>query len=134
MSTLPTPNELLINYEVYPGQPMVCAAAQVQVFENLDEAAAPSIDKRTGERHGWCKAESHIDCPGAGSHNTYAIACMMRYREHKDIDKLFADLHDQWGRIVLPQAAFRDKYDEGLEKAKKLEDALRELLPAWIGE
>lgn len=121
---LPDIFHLRINHSVYPGQPLVCAAAIVQLFPNLEAAAA-----RTEQ--GWIAAESS-ESPGAGNQNTYAVRCMERYTEHGDMDKLIKDLHEMWGRTVLHQDTYKDRYEEGMEKARALEPALRKALGEWL--
>ena len=127
---LPDVLHLRIDYSVYPGQPLVCAAAIVQLFPNLEAATTIDYDQY-GNRLGWYKAESS-DSPGAGGQNSYAIDCMRRYLEHQDMDKLIEDLHEMWGRTILHQDCYKDLYEEGMEKARALEPALREILVSWL--
>lgn len=129
--TLPPIHKLRLNHSVYPGQPLVCAAAIVVLFDNLDAAAAPSFD-REGKRLGWCEAESS-ESPGAGGQNWKAVRALLRYRdEHQDIDQLMTELHEGWGNTVLHQDCYAPKYDEGMDKARELEPALREALTTWL--
>lgn len=124
MADLPDIDELRFKCSVYPGQPLVCAAAIVLLFDNLDDAAAPT-------EHGYCQAEAS-DSPGAGGQNGKAVQVMKRWREHEDMDTLIEELHDWWGRTVLHQPSYADRYDDGMEKARALEPVLREALATWL--
>lgn len=130
VEVLPAIHKLRSDYSVYPGQPLVCAAAIVTLFDSLEEAEAPSFD-REGKRLGWCKAESS-ESPGAGGQNTKAITALQRYRDHRDMDLLMKELHEGWGNTVLHQEPYAPRYDDGMEKSRALEPALREALATWL--
>lgn len=121
---LPSILRIKLDHAVYPGQPLVCAAAIVQLFPNLEAAT-------TRTEHGWWACESS-DSPGAGGQNSKACDCMKLYLEHRDMDRLIADLHEWWGRTVLHQDCYKDRYDEGMEKARALEPELRAALEEWL--
>lgn len=122
--TLPSPWELRRDYDVYPTPPLISAACIVQLFPNLEAAAA-----RT--EHGWCAAEGAHDVPGAGGQATKAVRAMERYRDHGDVDLVLVELHEGWRRTVHP-GNFEDRYEPGNEKAEAIEPLLRPVLEAWL--
>jgi len=128
--TLPSTTRLMIDYHVYPGQPLVSAAFIVQLFDSPEQAAQECID-RYGKGMGFCRAEGEAEIPGAGGQATKAVGCLLAYREHGSIDQVIEDLHAQWRRTVFP-GNFGDRYEPGMERAKTIEPALREALAEWF--
>lgn len=111
---------------VYPGQPIVCAAALTYLFPNLEAAAALSD-------HGWSAAEGSRS-PGAGGQNRKAIDCLRRYQTHGDFGKLLFDLEREWIWTVRHQEPYKDRQEEGITKGRELVAYLEEVLPGWCRE
>lgn len=109
----------------YPGQPLVCAAAQILAFPSLDEATKVTSS-------GWIEAESNVDCPGAGGQNSKAAELMVQFREHRDIERLISDLNAAWRRTVDHQPDYAHLIEPGLEKSKAVEAFVRENIERFV--
>lgn len=127
---LPSNATLRTDYEEYPGQPLVCAAAIVSAFPS-PEAAAVRCVGRDGTPLNFCTAEGSSEVPGAGGQASKAAFALMAYRKHGSIDKVIAELHDGWRNTV--GGGNHDKaFEPGQQKAEALEPMLRAALAAWF--
>lgn len=127
---LPSQYVLLAEYEEYPGQPLVCAAAIVKTFP-FPEAAAVRCTSLDGTPHSFCAAEGHSEIPGAGGQASKAAFALLRYRQHGSIDKVIAELHEGW-RNTVGGGNFDEAYEPGQKKAEALEPMLRTALAEWF--
>lgn len=115
----------LINtdYNVYPTQPLVCAAVIIRVFDTPE--AANELTER-----GRCEAESNSYIPGASNQPTKAVNALMDYRNHRSINQVIEDLHDGW-RQTITSSNHPDQFEPGQKKAEQLEPEFREDLKRW---
>lgn len=127
---LPSNAMLRTDYEEYPGQPLVCAAAIVSAFPS-PEAAAVRCVGRDGTPLNFCTAEGHSEVPGAGGQASKAAFALLRYRQHGSIDKVIEELHQSW-RDTVGGGNFDKAFEPGQKKAESLEPALRSALAAWF--
>lgn len=104
------------DYEEYPGQPLVCAAAIVSAFPSPEAAAVRSVG-RDGTPHNFCTAEGSSEIPGAGGQASKAAFALLRFRQHGSIDKVIADLHQGW-RDTVGGGNYDEAFEPGQKKAE----------------
>lgn len=127
---LPSNAVLRRDYEEYPCQPLVCAAAIVSAFASPELAAVRCVS-RDGTPQEFCAAEGHSEIPGAGGQASKAALALLRFRQHHSIDTVIAELHQGW-RNTVGGGNFDKAFEPGQKKAEALEPALRVALAAWF--
>lgn len=108
---------------VYPGHALTIAVCIMEKYNNMRSASRNAVNTK-GQVFDFPAALGDEDIPGAGSCVYSAL-----YVLEMDTDKAIEYSHDLWKSEC--ENGYSNKYKEGYEEAKALEDRFRELHSTW---
>jgi hypothetical protein len=115
--------DLTGDWPVYPGHPLVLAAAIMKVFPNFEAANMPT-------EHGWCQALADSRIPGAGDHVGAAMRVLQLGASGATEDAMVECAGDYWDRGNA--GGHHKKVEPGRAQAQAVEPHFRELAKAWF--
>lgn len=115
--------ELTGDWPVYPGHPLVLAAAIMKVFPNFEAASKPS-------GHGWSEALADSRIPGAGDHVGAAMRVLKLGADGAGEDAMVEYAKDYWDRGNA--GGHFKNVEPGQVQARAVEPHFRALAKAWF--
>jgi hypothetical protein len=110
-------------WPVFPGHPLVIAAAIIELYSSFEEAARLSASNTPA-------AVCNNAVPGTGDHAYAAIDALARGNRGASVDEMVAVANDYW---VRGQAGGHVRYVEaGIAQAKLIEPWFREHAAKWV--
>lgn len=108
---------------VYPGHPMVLAAAIMAVFHDYSSASKAT-------EHGWCAALGDQRIPGAGDHVGAAMRCLKIGNDGGTADQMVEYANRYW--VSGNAGGHHKNVQAGIEQASVMESTFRELARSWF--
>lgn len=111
------------DWPVYPGHPLVLAAAIMAVFPDFETANAPT-------KHGWCAALGDSRIPGAGDHVGAAVRCLEIGAKGGTADQMIEYASRYWTEGNA--GGHHKAVPAGQAQALAIEGKFRELAASWF--
>ncbi|MCU9527524.1 hypothetical protein [Pseudomonas mosselii] len=115
-------HEVTGDWPVYPGHPLVLAAAIMAVFPDFGSA-----NKKTA--HGWCAALGDDRIPGAGDHVGAAMHCLRIGSEGGTAEQMIDYATNYW--VDGKAGGHHKNIQAGTAQAAAIEAKFRELALSW---
>ena len=114
--------EVIGEWSVYPGHPLVLATTIMAVFPDFLSANKPT-------EQGWCVALSDGRIPGAGDHVGGAMSCLKIGSEGGTVEQMIEFANRYW--VDGNAGGHHKSVQRGIEQAAAIEAKFRELASTW---